>query len=774
MDRQERLTTFSAYPDPPMVDPLGAGFGTDLRPVQGQQCGPTPTTRYTRMARKATSTTLRVIEALMHSTIRVEGVQNVAPGPVLFVANHFTRFETFVLPYIIDGHLGRNVHSLAFHKLFRGRFGDFLMSIGARPTGDPVVKHTIIEDLMTGRHDWLIYPEGSMVKNKKIWAKGQYKINVPDREGMPHTGAAIMALKTMIYRQLYRQACEQNNRDLMTRYENRYHLCGPNDIDVPDLQIIPVNITYYPIRPGRNIVHRIAQWMFRQMPSVLEEELVLEGCLLFSETDISVYFGKPLRLEHYLRLLLPTLQKEMPFVDQLRQANHIMGALKNRLTRRMVHDIYTRLTINFDHLFCAGLRVLPSDRIKAEDFHQSLYIAARQLQVDGKRRSHPSISRDLIDMVCGLPYEPLTSVQGLANIEGIATLDKDTYTINRDVLLKEHSFHDIRLKNTVAVIANELEPMRKAMRMIRNALTLPATVRRRTLASLLIQEEQSEFQDERRLMSLSPHLKPENIGKPVFLHRPNNRVGIVLCHGYLAAPAEVLFLAQYLHGLGFSVYVPRLRGHGTAPEQLAHVTAEDWLRSYLRAVTIVRNSCQQVILGGFSAGGLLALEAASMQHDILGCFAISPCLQLQDPSARLVPVVVGWNQIMDTLRLPSAAYRRFTNDAENPDTNYPINYLSGVHQLERLIQRTRSHLSEVHAPTLILQADHDPIVNPKSAQVVLENIRSEEKELAMMSFNRHVIVRGEGSSVVYERIGDFVKKIASRIEQPDPPRRTPN
>jgi esterase/lipase/1-acyl-sn-glycerol-3-phosphate acyltransferase len=760
MDRQERLTTFTAYPDPPPLHAAGPGQGTELNQILGGE--KKPTTRYTRLTRKATGVTLRLIEALMRSTIRVEGMQNIAPGPVLFVANHFTRFETFILPYIIDGHLGRRVHSLAFHKLFRGRFGDFLMSVGARPTGDPGVKHTMIEDLMTGRHDWLIYPEGSMVKNKKIWAKGQYTLDAPDRVGMPHSGAAIMALKAMIYKQLYRQACEKGDEELINRYQNRYHLSGPADIAVPDLQVIPVNISYYPIRPGRNIVARMARWMFRQMPSVLEEELLLEGSLLFSETDISIYFGKPLRMNHYLRLVMPTLQQELPFVDQLRRANTIMGALKNRLTRRMMHEVYTRLTINLDHLFCAGLRNLPGDSVPVEDFHQALYLAARQIQSDGNRRSHPSISRDLIDMVCGLPYQPLTSVQGLAAGDDIAKIVDGEYRVDHAALKNEHSFHDIRLKNTVAVIANEVDPVRKAIRILRNALTMPRTVRRRELAALLRQEEREEFLNERRAVAASPHLKDEHIGAPFALHRADDRIGIVLCHGYLAAPQEVRSLAEHLHRLGHTVHAPRLTGHGTAPEQLLNATAEEWLRCYLRAVAILKSTCQRVIVGGFSTGGLLALEAAAMHPDVLGCFAINPALQIADPMSKLVPLVVGWNQVMDGLHLGAAKYEHFPNIPENAETNYPMNYLSGVHQLERLIHRCRGSLGKVTVPTLVVQGDHDPVVKAASGPETIAAIRSEEKELAMMSFSRHGIVRGDGSEAVIERIGEFVQKLAQR------------
>jgi esterase/lipase len=79
-----------------------------------------------------------------------------------------------------------------------------------------------------------------------------------------------------------------------------------------------------------------------------------------------------------------------------------------------------------------------------------------------------------------------------------------------------------------------------------------------------------------------------------------------------------------------------------------------------------------------------------------------------------------------------------------------------------MIHRCRGSLEKVTAPTLILQADQDPVVAAASGTEALNAIRSEEKELAMMAFKRHVIVRGEGSELVAERIGEFMQKLAQR------------
>jgi esterase/lipase/1-acyl-sn-glycerol-3-phosphate acyltransferase len=777
MDRPPRLTTFAHYPDPAPEEYPPAGFSTDLHasPDAGRTAAEEPTSRIGRATRGATRFSLALIEKLIHSTIRIEGAHNLGSGPLLFVANHFTRFETFVLPWIISNvNRGRTPHTLAFHELFRGGFGDFLMTMGARPTGDPVVKHTIVENLMTGRHDWLIYPEGSMIKNKKTWANGRFEIDSPDRSGPIHSGAAIMALKAVMYKRLYQEACRKGDRELMARYENRYHLSGPVDVAVPDVQVVPVNITYFPIRPGKNALYRMARWLFRQLPTILEEELVIEGSLLLSETDISVYLGKPIALDRYLDLVMPTLLAPMPFVEQLRKANHTLGALKDRLTRRMMQEVYSHLTVNFDHLFAGGLRALvggpePRERIRCDDFHQAIYLAARQIQADGRRRSHPSISAGLIDLLGGVPYKPLESIRELAKDDGLLAMVDGEYRIDAAAVGKQHSFHDIRLKNVTAVIANELEPLRKAVKILRNAVHLPPSTLHRQVAEQLRTEEQEAFLAERLALTAEPQLTAPDVGRPFVLQRPEDRVGIVLSHGYLSAPEEIRPLADHLHRLGFAVHGLRLPGHGTAPAALGRVACEDWVRAFERAYVAMRNTCRHVILGGFSAGALLALESAS-RHQVAGVFAINPCLRLMDRTSLLVPAVCCWNHALGALRLGRLGFHRFANRAEHPQVNYAQNSVSGVRQLQRLIVRCDSCLGKVAAPALVVQGDHDPVVDAATARQALERLGSEEKELAMMAFARHVIVRGEGSEAVLQRVGEFALGIAERLGC-DTPRR---
>ena len=111
---------------------------------------------------------LKVIDTILQTNIHVHGEEHLKKSvPTLFVANHFTRFETLMMPYVIDTRSDRKIRSLADRALFTGLLGTYLKHSGALSTADKH-RNVIIEgDLMSGRNNWIIYPEGFMVKNKK-------------------------------------------------------------------------------------------------------------------------------------------------------------------------------------------------------------------------------------------------------------------------------------------------------------------------------------------------------------------------------------------------------------------------------------------------------------------------------------------------------------------------------------------------------------------------------------------------------------------------------
>lgn len=62
-------------------------------------------------------------------------------------------------------------------------------------------------------------------------------------------------------------------------------------------------------------------------------------------------------------------------------------------------------------------------------------------------------------------------------------------------------------------------------------------------------------------------------------HFPGNEVGILVQHGFTGTTQSMRGLGEYLAKCGFTVYGPRLKGHGTHYEEMEGTTWKDWIES---------------------------------------------------------------------------------------------------------------------------------------------------------------------------------------------------
>jgi carboxylesterase len=125
-----------------------------------------------------------------------------------------------------------------------------------------------------------------------------------------------------------------------------------------------------------------------------------------------------------------------------------------------------------------------------------------------------------------------------------------------------------------------------------------------------MQEESLLFERDYKKYFLEGETKPRHIGEPFLLHRPETNRGVLLIHGLMAAPEEVREWADFLYSQGYTVYAPRLAGHGTSAVDLAEQSYIDWVDSVNRGHDILKTCCGQIVVAGFSTGGGLALHQA--------------------------------------------------------------------------------------------------------------------------------------------------------------------
>jgi esterase/lipase/1-acyl-sn-glycerol-3-phosphate acyltransferase len=717
-----------------------------------------------RFAYKMAGFAIKTLAGLSKARIYIHGKENIPDGSVIFVINHFTRIETLFLPYHIY-HLTNNipVWSLADYSLFRGTFGEVLEKVGAVSTKDPDRDLLVVKSLLTGEASWIIFPEGMMVKDKKIIEKGKFMISYAGGKHPPHTGAATLALRTEFYRQRLRKMAEIVP-DEARRTADMFGIDSIEPVFKRNTFIVPVNATYYPVRGYENALNRLAGYLVDNIPERVTEEIMTEGTMLLSGVDIDIRFGKPIDIREYTNNFFIkrdiNYKKPINFDDPIPSKRLMKNAALNIMQKYMT-SIYSMTTVNHDHLFASVLMKMPFKKIDEDDLKRRVFLISSLDIKDAECFLHKSLMDDQVHLLTDDRYNKFGDFISVAEKKGAVTRQGGSIVKDTLRLSFPFDFHRVRIENPVAVMANELEPLAGLQKRIRLISLQPGFRIKQRVSEYLLDRASKEFEEDYKRFLIAGESKKREIGMPYLVKGKSSEIGVLLVHGYMAAPFEMKELSEYLGRMGLWVYVPRVRGHGTSPEDLAGRKYEEWMKSVEDGYALLSAISRRVVVGGFSNGAGLALELASRIKNLSGVFAICPPLKLRDFSSRLVPAVDAWNRLMERFGREGAKKEFVENRPENPHINYSRNPVSGIRELEHFMESVEPVLSSVKAPALVIQAHGDPVVSPKGSRRVYELLGSEKKSYVVLNINHHVIVTGEGAHLVHKAVGDFIESLTA-------------
>ena len=697
--------------------------------------------------------------------IRLHGAENVPDQSVLYVINHFTRLETILMPYIIRKNIKKYPISLAHHSFFSGEMRTFMDKVGAISTADPDRDKIFINALLTGSHPVIIFPEGQIIKDKKIIEKGKYIVYNSGIRRPPHSGAAQIALRTEFIREKLRVFRARGDDSSIARLATHF------GFDLADVEkninketyIVPVNITYYPVRAQENALSRLASRFINNISTQFQEEMEVEGPIIMGKVDIDINFGKPLLIKKYITTsygMRKMLADNNPYLNP-EEFKKIVPFKK--LCVRMRYDymnaIYGMTTVNHDHLFSYVLTKYWKNSFSEDDFKTRVFLAIEYLRKIGVSNCHTALFKKQFYLLTDDYHEKYDNFIKDAVSNNFITLKDGIITKNRARFSRKSDFHTIRRDNIIEVLKNEIEPLRNLTRAIDWQTFLPAFFIKWKIKNIFIKLDRDIFDKDYQQYYIEGESKPKNIGEPFFLKRFFSRKGIILVHGYMAAPEEIRPLADYLYKNGYNVYGVRLRGHGTAPEDLAIRNWEKWYDSASRAYIIMKNSVKTFSIAGFSMGGGIALlQAANKPGRFAKVISINAPLRLMSIASKFSPLIVGWNKLLTKLKVDKWKLEFVKNDPEYPQINYGRNPVSGGYELEKLMRIVENRLGEVTDPALIIQASGDPVVDSTSGQEIFEKLGTKEKQLLRVYANHHGILRGREADEVNAKVLAFLKK----------------
>jgi carboxylesterase len=292
-------------------------------------------------------------------------------------------------------------------------------------------------------------------------------------------------------------------------------------------------------------------------------------------------------------------------------------------------------------------------------------------------------------------------------------------------------------------------------------MTLPPGTAQRLAA------EQALFLAERACHYLPDETRPRRVGAPLYL--PGGPTGVLLVHGLMAAPEEVREWAEDLNARGYTVYAPRLAGHGTSAVDLATRRMEDWLDSVDRGHALLAGVSDRVVIAGFSTGAALALaEAQRHPERYRAVVSVSAPLRFASRKASLAEAVQAANRLLSALGLERWRQDFVHNPADNPHINYLRCPVSGIVQIRRLMRRVNRDLPGLRLPVLVLHGDRDPKVDARGGRELFRRLGSASKRYREIGSARHGIVRGAVGREVFAETAVFLAGLRlSPVVPPD-------
>lgn len=226
------------------------------------------------------------------------------------------------------------------------------------------------------------------------------------------------------------------------------------------------------------------------------------------------------------------------------------------------------------------------------------------------------------------------------------------------------------------------------------------------------------------------------------------RIGILVSHGFTGTTQSMRPLGEAFAKEGYTVSVPRLKGHGTHHEEMEQTTYQDWIASIDEAYAWLSERCDTIFMAGLSMGGTLALYIAENHPEIQAISLINAAVD--------VPSMVAVNDMQDVRFLD--AIGSDIKKAGVTELAYEMTPVASVKQLLKFMSEVRANLPKVQCPTLIFVAPEDHVVPANNAQIIYDEISSKEKAIIEMPDSYHVATLDNDQERIIKETLAFFRK----------------
>ena len=249
----------------------------------------------------------------------------------------------------------------------------------------------------------------------------------------------------------------------------------------------------------------------------------------------------------------------------------------------------------------------------------------------------------------------------------------------------------------------------------------------------------------------------------------SGRAGVFLIHGLGGTQYDMGSMHKRLKTAGFETHSLTLPGHGTTPEDLMKVGADDWLEACRSFYRDLAGRYETLHVMGMCMGSLLAVEVAKQERHVKGnLIALAPPIYIDGwatPWYRDLRRALYWIPPLQAMRIEEEDPFGIKNEQlravvkakfeRGENFHYRWVPLACIREVDRLRRMVMTKLERIKCQTLVVHARHDELTSLRSADFLVRGIGGDRARMVALENSYHMICVDNDREIVARNVLEF-------------------
>lgn len=248
-------------------------------------------------------------------------------------------------------------------------------------------------------------------------------------------------------------------------------------------------------------------------------------------------------------------------------------------------------------------------------------------------------------------------------------------------------------------------------------------------------------------------------GKKPFFWGSNTKEAVLCIHGFTGSPGIYRQLGRRLKAAGFTVSAPLLPGHGSQPEALCHVGAQDWINAANTQYLTLADIFERVHIVGLSLGGAIATLLASCysRDGSLGKLVLmSPGYGLNPALLKRIKPFLDSEEQNKGMMIPIPSRQPNGSELDECIFGYDGAPVRSVRHLLTLGKQAMKVIPSIKSQTLLIYTAADAVADPALCAEAAKAFTS-PVEVVCFEQSEHALLLGCDREDVMSRTVEFLR-----------------